>query len=161
MPTDGIIVKIGGEDHAIFTTVCGGTRAPTGYRTGRKKGFHGVGELFRMGVLARGGVPSTVRSDGAQNFASAQSEMRKNDEGKKSMHVRRISSRRQESEQKGARQQDDPALCALVQGAQECGAACIALNRIHILVACPRSVVGTTPWRPREYRSGTLTSSAP
>jgi len=52
MPTDGIIVKIGGEDHAIFTTVCGGTRAPTGYRTGRKKGPHGVGELFRMGVLA-------------------------------------------------------------------------------------------------------------
>jgi len=87
-----------------------------------------------------------VRSDGAQNFASAhKSEMRENDECKKSMHVRRISSRRQESEHEGERQQDDPALCALVQGAQEGGAACIALNRIHILVAYPRSGVGTTP----------------
>ena len=44
-----------------------------------------------MDILVRGGVPSMVRSDGAQNFASAhKSEMRDNDEGKRSMRMRHI-----------------------------------------------------------------------
>jgi len=80
MLTDGIVVKIGGKEHVIFTTMCEGARAPTGYQIGRKKGSHDVRELFRMDILVRGGVTSMVRSDGAQNFASAhKSEMREND----------------------------------------------------------------------------------
>ena len=38
MLTDEIVVKIGGVEHVIFTTMCEGTRAPTGYQIGRKKG---------------------------------------------------------------------------------------------------------------------------
>lgn len=73
MPAGGIIAKIGGGgSRDLYDRARGDTRADG--MPDRAQGAprrRGGGGLFRMGVLARGGVPSTVRSDGAQNFASA------------------------------------------------------------------------------------------
>ena len=38
MLTGGIIVKFGGKEHVIFTTMCEGTRAPTGCQTVARRG---------------------------------------------------------------------------------------------------------------------------
>ena len=38
MPADGMVVKIGGKEHVIFTTMCEGTRAPTGCPTVARRG---------------------------------------------------------------------------------------------------------------------------
>lgn len=55
----------------IFTAMDGGTRMSTGHQVGRQKGSHNVTGLFRMDRDVRGAVPAVVRSDGANNFASA------------------------------------------------------------------------------------------
>ena len=147
MLTDEIVVKIGGVEHVIFTTMCEGTRAPTGYQIGRKKGSHDVRELFRMDILVRGGVPSMVRSDGAQNFASAhKSEMRENDEGKKSMHIRHIHLAGDRNP--NTKERDNGTIQYFVRscrGLKRVDTAYIALYQIHFLIARLHSGVGTTP----------------
>ena len=57
MLADETTVKIGGVNRVIFTTMCEGTRAPTGYQIGCKKGSRDVRALLRMDILVRGGVP--------------------------------------------------------------------------------------------------------
>ena len=147
MLTDEIIVKIGGVHHVIFTTMCEGTRAPTGYQIGCKKGSHDVKALFRMDILVRGGVPSLVRSDGAPNFAAAhKSEMRENDEGKKSVHIRHIHLAGDRNP--NTKERDNGTLQYFVRscrGLKKVDTAYIALFQIHFLIARLHSGVGTTP----------------
>ena len=96
---------------------------------GRKKGSN----LFRMGVLARGGVPSTVKSDGAQNFASARNEGERR--GKKLLHIRRISLA---SGRNPNAERDNGTIQHLVRscgGLKWVDTAYIALYQIHFLIA--------------------------
>ena len=100
-----------------------------------------------MDILVRGGVPSMVGSDGEQNLASAhKSEMRDNDEGKKSMHMRHI--RLAGDRNPSTKERDNGAIRCLVRsrrGLKRAGTAHIALYPIRFLIARLHSGVGTTP----------------
>lgn len=91
MVADEIIVRINGVRHVIFSTEDEGTRFWTGAQIGRRKGSHSVQGLYKMDIAVRGFVPDLVRTDGAQNFASAHNAvMRRNDSGTTSFHIRHI-----------------------------------------------------------------------
>ena len=91
MIADEIIVNINGVKHVIFSSEDEGTRFWTGAQVGRRKGSHSVQGLYKMDMAVRGFVPELVRTDGAQNFASAHNAvMRCNDSGTTSFHIRHI-----------------------------------------------------------------------
>ena len=147
MLVDEIVVKIGGVMHVIFTTMCEGTRVPTGHQIGRKKGSHDVGDLFRMDALVRGGVPSLVRSDGANNFASAyEIVIRVNDEGKITVHIRHIHLAGDHNP--NIKERDNGTIRYFVRscrGLKRADTTYIALYQIHFMIARQHMGLGTTP----------------
>ena len=91
MQADEIIVYIGGVKHVIFSCEDQGTRFNTAIQFGRFKGSHSVQALYKLDMHVRGFAPELVRTDGAQNFASAHNAvLRHNDNGTTSLHIKHI-----------------------------------------------------------------------
>ena len=131
----------------IFTTMCEGTRVPTGHQIGRKKGSHDVTDLFRMDILVGGGAPSMARSDGAQNFASAyKSVILAECWGKKSIHIRHI--RLAGDRNPNMKERDNGTIRCFVRscrGLKSVDTVYIALYQIHFMIARRHMGLGMTP----------------
>ena len=91
MLADEIIVYIGGVRHVIFSCEDQDTRFNSAIQFGRFKGSHSVQRLYKLDMHVRGFAPELVKTDGAQNFASAHNAvLRHNDNGTTSLHMRHI-----------------------------------------------------------------------